>query len=391
MPIPFLRPTPCRLSGLADGLREIEDSGTFSNFGPVNARFEARLLAERFDGTGSVLTVNNATIGLMMAIRAAIGPTTDATRRYAVMPSFTFAATAHAALWCGLTPLFCDIDPATWMPCLRSLERLLHLYRDQIAVMVPCATFGANLDLSDYARLSSQWGIPVVVDAAASLGALDPAGRPFAAGAPFPVVFSMHATKTFAVGEGGFVYADDPALVAMLREMANFGFGQPRSATMPGINGKLSEVMALLALAKLNEFEAVLQRRARLEALYRALLPGWTFQTPTGLRHAAPFVAVLPPAHVARNTAREALARQEIGSGAYFSPHLAEQPYFQSVAVAGALRHTASIARRILALPIADTMTEAEVVEVCDVLRAVEAAAPQRDTRPAAALAGAVN
>ncbi|GAN77035.1 pleiotropic regulatory protein DnrJ/EryC1/StrS [Acidisphaera rubrifaciens HS-AP3] len=376
---------------MADGLREIEDSGTFSNFGPVNTRFEARLLAERFEGTGSVLTVNNATIGLMMAIRAAVGADPSGTRRYALMPSFTFAATAHAAIWCGLTPLFCDIDPDTWMPCLESLERLLHLYRDQIAVMVPCATFGANLDLRAYARLSAQWGIPVVVDAAASLGALDPDGRPFAAGAPFPVVFSMHATKTFAVGEGGFVYADDPALVATLREMANFGFGQPRSATMLGINGKLSEVMALLALAKLDEFDAVLQRRGQLEALYRAQLPGWTFQAATGLRHAAPFVAVLPPAHVARTTAREALSRREIGSGAYFSPHLAEQPYFQSTAVAGALRHTAAVARRIVALPIADTMTEAEVAEVCDVLHAVEAAAPTRGMRPAAALAGAVN
>src|SRR5262245_8937208 len=54
----------------------------------------------------------------MLAIRHVVGATPDPRRRYALMPSFTFAATAHAALWVGLRPLLSDIDPETWCPRL---------------------------------------------------------------------------------------------------------------------------------------------------------------------------------------------------------------------------------------------------------------------------------
>ncbi len=110
MTIPLIRPRPPRLSEAADALRSIEDHGIFSNFGPVNTRFEEDLTERMFGGTGGCVTVCNATIGLMLAIRNATEGQKPR-QRYALMPSFTFAATAQAALWCGLTPLLCDIDP----------------------------------------------------------------------------------------------------------------------------------------------------------------------------------------------------------------------------------------------------------------------------------------
>jgi dTDP-4-amino-4,6-dideoxygalactose transaminase len=61
----------------------------------------------------------------------------------------------------------------------------------------------------------------------------------------------MHATKSFAVGEAGLLYSGDPDRIARLRAMSNFGFGEPRTATMPGLNGKLSEVGALLGQLRL--------------------------------------------------------------------------------------------------------------------------------------------
>ncbi len=357
---------------MSAALRAIEDSGIYSNFGPLNTRFEQRLVAERFDQAGECLTVCNATIGLMMAIRAA---TMGRPAGYALMPSFTFAATAHAALWAGLTPLFCDVDPHTWLPCPEAEDALLRRHGRDIAVIVPCATFGACLDLDRYVALSQRHAVPVVVDAAASLGALDRTGRPFGAGCPLPIVFSMHATKTFAVGEGGVIYADNPQAMRGLRAMANFGFDQERSASTLGLNAKLSEVAALLALAKLDELDAVLAQRAARARQYRDLLPGWIFQRPTGQREPLPFVPVLPPRGVCRDRLRAALAAAGIGCGTYFSPHLAQQPYFGDLASAGALPHTDRLAARILTLPMSDGLTEAEVAQVCAVLR-VAAAEP---------------
>jgi hypothetical protein len=111
---------------LAAELRAIEESGVFTNYGPTNTRFEEALTSQLFDNVGGCVTVNNATIGLMLAIRECI--TDTQTRRYAILPSFTFAATAQAVLWAGLTPLLCDIDPYTWLPSAAAEEELLDRY-----------------------------------------------------------------------------------------------------------------------------------------------------------------------------------------------------------------------------------------------------------------------
>ena len=80
--IPFLRPTPPRLSEHIDELRALEQSGQYSNFGPVNTRFEQEIRQKLFHNTGAVTSVANATLGLMLAIKAVTGD--EIGRRYAL-------------------------------------------------------------------------------------------------------------------------------------------------------------------------------------------------------------------------------------------------------------------------------------------------------------------
>src|SRR3546814_14593024 len=93
-------------------------------------------------------------------------------------------------------------------------ERLLALHGDRIAVLVPYATFGNAIDLDRYAWLQRRYEVGVVIDAASSLGTIDAAGKGFGAEAPFATVFSMHATKTFAVAAGGLVHSGHSGLIA---------------------------------------------------------------------------------------------------------------------------------------------------------------------------------
>jgi dTDP-4-amino-4,6-dideoxygalactose transaminase len=367
--IPFVRPNPPRLSLQSAALAEIEKSGVFSNYGPMNTRLEERFSRAVFQSERSCVTVANATLGLMLAIKLAVG--WNPRRRYALMPSFTFAAAAQAALWCGLTPLFCDVDAETWLPAADAEDELLAQYGDDIAVLVPNATFGNCLDLARYHRVAASQGIPLVVDAAAALGNLDRVGAPFGLGSAHPVIFSMHATKAFATAEGGLVYCTDQKAIAAIRAMGNFGFGEPHAATLPGLNSKMSEVCALLGLIKLSEFEAVARRRHALFECYRAALPEFAFQKITGRRTAHQFVSVLVPESYGGRVEEviAALRSQGIGAGRYFVPHLAEQPFFQQTCVAGALPVTQSISRRIIALPMSDSLTEEDVHSVCAAFR----------------------
>lgn len=350
----------------------IEASGIYTNFGPMNARLESALTETLFGGAGACVTTCNATIGLMLALRhVASGATGGQGRRYAIMPSFTFAATAHAALWAGLTPLFCDVDPSSWASSAESEDELLRRHEGRVAVVIAYATFGMPIDLDRYARLSARHGVPVVVDAAASLGSADVDGRNFGAGFPGPVVFSMHATKAFATTEAGVVYCGDASVVETLRAMGNFGFAEPTIATLPGLNAKLSEVAALLALEKLKDLDRIVAHRARLAEAYRSGLPDFTFQQTRG-RPAYPFVSVLVPPSVTerRDEIMEALRAHGIGCARYFSPHLAHHPYFAGADGAD-LTTTDGVAARIISLPVSDAMTTDEVAEICRVLRRI--------------------
>ena len=381
MRYPLIAPNPPRLSQHVDALKSVEASGVFSNNGPQVRAFEAEATTQLFGGHGASLAVGNATLGLMIAIREAAGE--HVTGRFALMPALTFAATAQAALWAGLTPLICDIDPADWTASAAAEERLLRDYGDRIAVLLPYATFGTAIDLDRYAWLQREHGVGVVIDAAASLGTLDESGAGFGTGAPFASVFSMHATKTFAVAEGGLIHSGDARLIDRLRAMTNFGFEAGRSATVPGINAKLPEVIAIMARAKLAEIDAVCDHRAALEAAYRRQLEGVSFQQAHGRRRASQFMPVLLPEALAhrRDAIAAALEADGIGSGRYFSPHLGEQPLFQRTATILPTPVSDSVAGRALSLPVTDAMTLADVESIAasfNTILAAEARVPAR-------------
>ena len=383
--LPMIHPEPPRLSQHVQELADIEAGGTYSNYGPVNTRFETELVRSFFQ-TGGCLTVCNATIGLMIAIREVIGDDRPHARKYALMPSFTFAATAHAALWCGLTPLLCDIDPETWLPDQRSEEALLQQYAGEVAVIVPYATFGNNLDLARYQQLSETYDVPVVVDAAASLGSLDEEGQAFGSGFSWPLVFSMHATKAFSVGEGGVIYCADRERLARLRAMGSFGFEQSRSAMSLGLNSKLTEVAALTALLQLRKFGGIVDEREALSRCYRAKLPrSLTLQRLHGRRQVKAFESVLLPAHLIprRDEILLHLQRLEIGSATYFSPHLAEQPYFKKHAISSSLPVTEDVGKRIISLPLRPGMLPQQVEEVANAIsEVIEVMSPRSESRP---------
>ena len=367
---PLIRPFPPRLSELGEGLRRVEASGVFSNNGPEVRAFERDVTDRLFNGRGVSLAVANATLGLMIALRQAAGvlPRPGA---LVLMPSLTFAATAQAAVWAGLTPIICDIDPASWAACAQAEERLLRDLGGRIAVVMPYATFGNAIDLERYAWLKRRHGVGVVIDAASSLGTIADDGLGFGAEAPFATVYSMHATKTFAVGEGGLVHSGDPALIEILRAMTNFGFEAGRSATLPGINAKLPEVMALVARAKLDEIETICSKRCAVEAAYRSALGDFELQAVTGRRRAMQFMPVLLPASLAsrRATVVEALAAAGVGVGCYFSPHLAEQPWFRACALIEPTPVADEIAGRMISLPITDAMTPDDANAVAAILK----------------------
>ncbi|GMX66393.1 DegT/DnrJ/EryC1/StrS family aminotransferase [Paenibacillus elgii] len=370
--IPFLRPNLVKKERLLSYFENIEGSRIYSNYGPLNHLFETRVIAQMFGGIGAAVTVHNATIGLMLAISQSKRPR----GKYAVMPSFTFAATPLAAEWCGLEPYFLDIEPDDWQMNRAQLEETVERLGEQIAVVVPYATFGSAIDLSLYDNLLLE-GIPVVIDAAASFGttALEDAAQ-FGKGFGGAVVFSFHATKTFGVGEGGLVYSADQDLIQRIRRAGNFGFSSSRESVMLGLNSKISEYTAAIALATLEGFQAVQERRKTIIGYYRCELQqrdllqrGWSAQKMQG-QVPLQFFSLLSPESPGNREVIRRLASHSIEARTYFSPACHQQKQFQSC-LHSDLQVTERVADRIVSLPLWEEMNEATVGRIVKVLGSI--------------------
>lgn len=365
--IPFLKPNLVRSESYKAYLDSIDQSNIYSNFGPLNSLFERRIIDEWFDGTGAATTVANATLGLI----AAISDSKRTQGRYALMPSFTFAATPLAAMWCGLEPYFVDIREGNLCVDADLLRETVEKLGDDVAVVVPYAAFGTHFDLSVYRSLQ-EGGIPVVVDAAASFGTRGPRGQ-FGKEFPGAVIFSFHATKTFGIGEGGMVYSNASGLVDQVRRLSNFGFSEERVSVAMGLNAKLSEYAAAVGLATLDVFREKVSRRREIHGWYLKLLQdsglfdrGWEVQEFEG-EVPFQFMTVLCPEGQLNTRYMARLSQSNIESRAYFAPSCHQQPRFESAA-GTTMTVTERISRRIISLPTWDEITEDHIQTIVESL-----------------------
>jgi dTDP-4-amino-4,6-dideoxygalactose transaminase len=338
----------------------------FSNGGPC-----WRLLQERLaDRVGAYcVPVASGTLGLMAALAAALEPSaTQRPRSSVLMPSFTFIATAQAAIWTGLEPALADISPGHWHLNPSVLEAAL---RDsgRFSAVVAVSAFGTPPPVEARQRWElacRQAGVPLIVDSAAGFGAVAEDGVAIGAQGDVEVV-SFHATKPFAVGEGGAVFTRDRVLHEQIEAAVNFGFDPDRSlGTRRGTNAKMSELHAATALAVLDELDSILERRRRAAMSIQegaGIGIGWqqgfersTFQ----------FVPVALPDEEQRARLVEH-CRDRLEVRIYYEPLDSLAPHRWEVL--GDLRTTHDLHRRVLCLPMANDLTESEIGEIVAVLR----------------------
>jgi dTDP-4-amino-4,6-dideoxygalactose transaminase len=219
--IPFIRPSFPKTAELAEEFDEIVSSNWFTNFGPKERKF-AHELGEYLGRDLHVATFANGTFALIAALHTAIGP--GGRDRYLLMPSFTFIAVAQAALWTGYLPWFIDIDPDTWQPDVQSAGAVLNSFRDRVAGILLPNVFGVgNPQVGSWEDLAREWDLPIVIDSAAGFGSAYPDGARLG-GRGSCEIFSFHATKPFAIGEGGALASGDVRLVEQARKFGDFGF-----------------------------------------------------------------------------------------------------------------------------------------------------------------------
>jgi dTDP-3-amino-3,4,6-trideoxy-alpha-D-glucose transaminase len=338
-PVPLFKSSlDAYMPAIEERLARVARSGRYI-LGPEVEAFEREFAA--YVGVRHCVGVANGTDALTIALRAmGIGPGDEV-----VMPSFTFYATAEAAIVAGATPVFCDIDPATFCVTPETVEAAL---TPRTKAILPVHLFGNVAPVPELRR----FGVPVVEDAAQAAGGSYDGAKAGALGQA--ATFSFFPSKNLpCLGDGGAVVTDDDGLAERARILRFHGSKDKRTFTDVGYNSRLDEMQAAVLRVLLPELDGWNERRREVAAAYGRAGLGEHVSLPREVEGAQHVYHL----YVVRSERPE-------GVGYYRVP-VHRQP---AIAVSVELPGTEEAARTNFALPMGTQVTEDDVrtvVETC--------------------------
>jgi dTDP-4-amino-4,6-dideoxygalactose transaminase len=371
-PLHVGRPNAVNTRGFHERMHDAFERRWLSNDGPLVAEFERRI-ADAV-GVEHCVAVSSGTSAIEVLVRAA------GLDGEVIVPSFTFVGTAHALLWSGLRPRFCDIDPDSHNI---DPERVEELVGPRTSAILGVHVWGRPCAIEALQKIATANGLGLYFDAAHGF-ACTHGGRMLGSfgGAE---VMSFHATKVVHAFEGGAITTDDPDLAERARLVRNFGFGGYDEVVVLGTNAKMSEASAAMGLTSIDGVDDVLATNRRNHAQYRARLaelPGVTVighdRHEQWNHHYVVLEIDRPEAGLSRDTLQRVLTAEGVLARRYFYPGVhAMEPYRTIDPSAGmALPATEQLVRRVLCLPTGNAVSPNEIDDVCEIVRTAIEHAP---------------
>jgi dTDP-4-amino-4,6-dideoxygalactose transaminase len=341
------------------------DERRYTNHGPVNHLLERRLA--EFHQTDHCVTFSSAFWGLALAMRCLALPG----KSEAVMPSLTYRRMGEIAALAGLAPRFCEVDELTLAQTAEAVTP--HLNEDTALIVGVHPTVNC-CDAVGLEHLSQVSGIPVLFDSVESTYESCRGRRVGSFGRAEG--FSIHASKLINGFEGGYITTDDRQLADRLRYMRGFGFAEEDTVVEFGINSKLNEVHAALAMASLDELDDLVARnRARYEAYRSGLadVPSISIRVFDESERCS-FKNVLAELEdtwpLSRHQTIEILHAEGALARPYYWPALhTKDTGFETRS--GPLPVTERLAERFLLLPCGEQMSDDDVAVVINVLKLI--------------------
>lgn len=359
----FIRPTlPALDTVLADYARYYAE-GMVTN-GALVARLEAAV-AERLQVSHCV-ALSSCTSGLMLVLRALD------LQGEVILPSFTFFATGHAVLWNGLRPVLADCTADSWTLDPDDVERRI---TERTSAILAVHLYGNPCRIERLAAIARRHKLKLIFDAAHAIGS-SAAGRPIGQFGDAEV-FSLSPTKLLVAGEGGLVTTNDAVLARRLRAARNYGDTGTYDPELLGLNARMSEFHAALALAGLPLLDMKVARHNRIAETYTELLrsmPGVSFQhvQPEDTSTYKDFSILIDRgvSRLTRDTLADVLLGENVETKKYFFPPLHRQKLFAGWGTGDrGLVQTDRISEGVLSLPIYESLPDETVAQVAQAIR----------------------
>jgi dTDP-4-amino-4,6-dideoxygalactose transaminase len=355
--IQIVRPVLPLYAEIQDGIQEILSSGMVTR-GKYLDSFE-KAIADHLDVRHAV-AVSSCTTGLMLAYRAL-----DLAGEV-IVPSFTFMATVSAMAWCGLKPVFVDVDPRTTTLDPALVEGAI---TPRTSAIVAVHNFGNPANIDALREIASRRKLKLVFDAAHGFGALYQ-GTPVG-GQGDAQVFSMSPTKLLISGEGGVVTTNDNQVAKMVRIGREYGNDGSYDSIFPGLNARLPELSALMGLTSLKNLEQAALSRNQTAVLFREQLercPGIGFQEirPGDRSSYREYSITIDPDKfgLSRDTLAEALLAENIDIRKYYDPPVHRQTAYKGYFDGQPLPHTDWLSSQSLSLPMWSNMVPEITVKI---------------------------
>jgi dTDP-4-amino-4,6-dideoxygalactose transaminase len=341
-------------------IARVLDSGWFV-LGPEVKAFEQELAAAA--GAKDAVAVANGTEAIQLALLAlGVGPGDEV-----VTSTLSAAFSALAVVQAGATPVFADLDPRTLNV---SPEAVARAVTPRTKALLPVHLYGHPADMDPILEIARAHGLVVVEDACQAVGARYK-GRPVGTMSGLGAL-SFYPTKNLgALGDGGALLVEDPAVAERLRRLRNGGQSDRYRHEVAGINSRLDEIQAAILRVGLRHLEEWTERRRELSALYGRGLEGMGLTLPVE----EPYARAVQHLFVVRHPKRDALAAglQERGVGTliHYPVPLHLQPAFANGGgKAGDFPVAEAAACEILSLPLYPGLTDAQAESVVAAVRA---------------------
>jgi dTDP-4-amino-4,6-dideoxygalactose transaminase len=333
--------------------------------GPEVAELEQQLAA--FCGAAHCVAVSSGTDALQIAMMAEGIGRGDAV----FLPAFTYTATAEVPLLLGATPVFCDVDPATFQIDPASLAARIAEVR-QNGVLRPRAVIGVDLfgqpaDWPALSALARREELFTLDDCAQSFGASLHGAR-LGRAADATAISFFPSKPLGGYGDGGALLTESGERATLYRSLRSHGEGTTRYEVLrTGMNGRLDTLQAAVLLAKLAVFEDELAARERIARAYDARL-GNAVRVPARVPDSSSawaVYAILLPDAAARARMQAGLRAAGVPSAIYYPKPLHHQPAYRHAHDGAVLPVSEDLASRIMALPIHPDLTDADLDRVC--------------------------
>jgi dTDP-4-amino-4,6-dideoxygalactose transaminase len=283
---------------------------------------------------------------------------------------YTFFATAGAISRIGAVPVFADVDPKTFNLDPRSAAEVLRTH-PRVCAIIPVHLFGGCADMDAILALASAREIPVIEDAAQSIGSEYKGRR--AGGIGAIACFSFFPSKNLgAFGDGGLLTSNDESIVSRLRALRIHGRTGKYLHEWIGVNSRLDTLQAAVLRVKLRHLDHWTAGRQRNADQYRDFLANTSEVTP-------PIAAPWQTRHVYnqfvircsdRDKLQKFLKQNGVDSEVYYPSPLHLQPCYADLGYRkGDFPVSETLAEESLALPIYTELANADIKYVCDIVR----------------------